>query len=147
MKKLILYCATLLCVLSALRLTAQVSGASLTGLVTDGSGAVIQDAHVTVVNLAIGVETSASTQGGYYTFPALPVGTYEIHVEKSGFRKAVAKVTLETAEKARQDFRLQIGAVSEEVTVVGSGTPLLSKQDASPGTVIERNVISQLPLR
>jgi len=146
MKKLILYCTTLLCVLSALRLSAQVSGASLIGLVTDGSGAVIQDAHVSVVNVATGVETSASSQGGYYTFPALPVGTYEIHVEKSGFRKAVAKVTLETAEKARQDFRLQIGAVTEEVTVVGSGTPLLSKQDASPGTVIERSVISQLPL-
>src|SRR5262249_18906762 len=88
MKKPIVYCATLLFLLSTLPISAQVSGASLTGLVTDGSGAVIQDARVTVVNVATGVETSASTQAGYYNFPALSVGTYEIHVEKSGFRKA-----------------------------------------------------------
>src|SRR5262245_5549637 len=102
MKKPIVYCATLLFVLSALQISAQVSGASLTGLVTDGSGAVVPDARVTAVNVATGVETSASTQAGYYTFPALPVGTYEIQVEKSGFRKARATVTLETAERARQ---------------------------------------------
>jgi len=146
MKQLMMFCMSILLVLSHPRVPAQVSGASLTGLVADGTGAVIQDAHVTVVNLATGVETSATTVAGYYVLPALPVGTYEVRVEKDGFRKAVAKVTLETAEKARPDFRLQIGAVTEEVTVIGSGTPLLSKQDASPGTVMQGNVISQLPL-
>src|SRR5262249_29766452 len=148
MKKSLIYCASLLVILilSNALMSAQVNGASLTGLVSDSTGAVIQGAQVTVVNIATGVENSVSTITGYYTFPALPVGVYEVRVEKAGFRKAMAKVTLETAEKARQDFKLQVGAVTEQVTVVDSAIPILSKQDASPGTVIEKSVISQLPL-
>jgi hypothetical protein len=61
MNRVMIYCATLLFIFSGVRLSAQVNGSSLTGLVTDSTGAVIQDAHVTAVNTATGVETAAST--------------------------------------------------------------------------------------
>ncbi len=126
-------------------LAAQVNSASLTGLVTDPSSAIVEGAKVTATNTATGLEYSADTAGGYYTFATLPVGTYDVKVEKQGFRKAVAKVTLEVGQKGRQDFSLQVGAQSESVTVEGT-VPLLSTQDASPGSVVDNNTISGAPL-
>jgi hypothetical protein len=126
-------------------LFAQVNNASLTGLVTDPSSAVVQGARVIAANIATGQELTTTTSAGYYTFPALSIGTYEIRVEKDGFRKAVSRVTLDVGQKGRQDFALQVGAASEQVTVEAA-TPLLSTQDASPGSVVDNALISALPL-
>src|SRR5438876_11408433 len=84
--------------------SAQINTASLTGLVTDSSGAVVDGARVVTTNIATNVEQSATTSSGYYTFPTLPVGNYQINVEKPGFRKAVTAVTLDVGQKGRQDF-------------------------------------------
>src|SRR6266567_2076363 len=89
-----IFCLTLLCISMAVHVSAQVNNASLTGLVTDSAGAVVPNASVTVKNKATDVESSATTDSsGYYTFASLPVGTYTLTIELSGFKKAVKKIT------------------------------------------------------
>ena len=69
---------------------AQVQNASLTGLITDQSGAVIVGAHASLKNVATNVTfTQVTDSSGYYLFPALPIGDYTITIEMEGFKKAV----------------------------------------------------------
>jgi len=128
-------------------LCAQVHTASLTGLVTDPTGAVVADARVVVKNKATNVEQTAATgDSGYYVFPTLMVGQYDVTVEKSGFKKAVAPdVVLAVGQKGRLDFTLEIGRLEESVTVEARA-PLLSTQEASTGSVVENEKVLNLPL-
>jgi len=141
----------ILCLLFGLTLTitatAQVNTASLTGQLTDPTGASVTNASVTVRNKATSVESSAtSDSSGYYTFASLPVGTYTLQVELQGFKKAVREdINLEVGQKARIDFALEVGAVTETV-VVGSAPQLLTTQEATTGGVIESRMVNQLPL-
>jgi len=137
-------CAVLL-LLCSVTLVAQVNNASLTGLVTDPSSAVVEGARVTAANIATGQEFTTTTSAGYYTLPALPIGEYEVRVEKEGFSKAVTRLTLEVGQKGRQDFALKVGTTNEQVTVEAVA-PLLSTQDASPGAVVDSMTIGATPL-
>src|SRR5438477_6791023 len=84
-------------------LPAQVNTASLTGLVKDSSEAVITDAKVMARNTATGLDRTVQTDAtGYYFLANLPVGVYSVSIEKPGFQKAVATVSLDAAEKGRQ---------------------------------------------
>jgi hypothetical protein len=142
-----IFCLTLLCIAMAAQVSAQVNTASLTGLVTDPTGSVVPNALVKARNKATSMETSATTDSsGYYTFASLPVGTYTLAVEMPGFKKAIREsIDLEVGQKARIDFALDVGAVTESV-VVSTTPPLLSTQDASPGGVLENRAITDLPL-
>jgi len=83
-------CMLLLCVSLGVQGFAQVNTASLTGLVSDPTGAAVTGANVTAKNRATNVETSATTDAsGYYTFASLPVGGYTLTVEVQGFKKTV----------------------------------------------------------
>src|SRR5215510_3035240 len=146
-KPWILASLVLLYFLSAVQGSAQVNTASLTGLVTDPIGAVMGNASVTVKNKATGVTSSTTTDtSGYYTFPSLPVGAYVMEVEARGFKKAVNEnVTLEVGQRARLDFALEIGGVTESVSVV-TVPPSFSIQEASPGSVVENRMITDIPL-
>src|SRR6266404_6335622 len=81
---------------------AQVSSASLTGLVTDQSGAVVPNVTVTLTlkstNAALGVMTD---QTGYYTFPGVPIGDYLISTDLSGFSRTAREFNLQTGQRAR----------------------------------------------
>jgi len=124
----------------------QVNTASLTGLVKDSTDAVITDAKVTARNTATGFERSSQTNStGYYFLSNLPVGSYEISVEKTGFQKAVSTVGLDATEKGRQDFMLAVGTVST-VASVEAAAPLLSPEDASIGTVVDNKYVTEYPL-
>ncbi len=137
---------TLFGVFLAANAFAQVNTASLTGLVKDSSDAVIAEAKVTARNTATNVDRVAETNGaGYYFLANLPVGSYEVSVEKAGFQKAVANVTLDAAEKGRQDFTLQVGQVST-VATVEAAAPLLSPEDASLGSTVENKYVTDYPL-
>jgi outer membrane receptor protein involved in Fe transport len=139
--------AVLLLCCSALQCLAQVSAASLTGLITDSTGAVTANAVVTATNKATNVsQTTKSDSSGYYTFPTLPVGTYTISVELQGFKKSVRDdVALAVGQKARLDVALEVGQVSETVSVTSSAT-LLATQEATTGGVIENRLVRDLPL-
>jgi len=124
----------------------QVNSASLTGLIRDTTDAVVPDAKVTARNTATGIErTSLANSIGYYFLADLPVGSYEISVEKTGFQKAASAVTLDAAEKGRQDFTLTVGTVATIATVEASA-PLLSPEDASLGTVVDNKYVTEYPL-
>ncbi len=140
-------CALVLILACAAGLYAQVSTASLTGLVTDPSGAVVADARVTAKNKATNVEqTTSSDASGWYTFPTLLIGTYEVRAEKEGFKKAVvAEVELFVGQKGRLDFTFQLGAVAEVVNVEAAA-PLLTTQEAATGSVVENRKVLDLPL-
>lgn len=140
-------CLLLLCVGLVMQGSAQVNTASLTGLVTDPGGAVIDNATVTVKNKATGSGISATTDSsGYYTFASLPVGAYTVMVEHQGFKKALHEnINLEVGQKARIDTILEVGAVSESV-VVTTTPPLLTTQEATTGGVIENRMVAELPL-
>ncbi len=132
--------------LTAIRLGAQISSASLTGLITDPSDAVVAGAKVTVRSQTTNFERSTETDStGYFSFASLPVGSFELTAEKAGFGTIQKMVTLETAQKGRADFKLDVSAVQAAVTV-DAVAPQLSQQDASVGSVVDNTYVSQFPL-
>ncbi len=139
-------CLLLVCLCLSVTAAAQVNNASVTGLVTDTTGAVVTGASVTLKNKATNVETSTTTDSsGYYTFASVPVGTYDVTVERQGFKRIVlSDVKLEVAQKGRVDASLEVGAVSETITVTSA--TLLTTQEATTGGVIENRMVQQLPL-
>ena len=124
----------------------QRTDASLTGIVTDPSHAAISNAKVTVRSKSTNLTQTATTDpSGNYSFLTLPIGTYAVTVEQSGFDTASLDLVLETAQKARQDFELRVGQSQQTMTVEASALGL-STQDASLGAVINNNTIAQTPL-
>ncbi len=125
---------------------AQVNTASLTGLVTDPSGAAIASVPVTVTSLGTGLTRKTVTDSaGYYSFQDLPIGAYQIVLAQTGFDTAQEQVQLTTAQKARRDFSLRVGSTQQTVQVTAEGSDL-SPDDASIGSTIERKTIEETPL-
>src|SRR5437899_1219042 len=126
---------------------AQTIRGTITGTVTDSTGGVVPGATVTVTNTATGISSSAVTnQEGGYTIPLLPPGIYQATSELPGFKKYVRNgIVVEIAQTTRLDIALQVGAVSEEVQVVGQ-TPLVRSTTAELGQVIQMKQIQELPL-
>jgi hypothetical protein len=119
----------------------------ITGVVMDSSGSVVVGAKVTVVNPQTNLSrTAASNESGNYNFPNLLPGLYNVRAEHAGFQTEVHNsIELEVQQTARIDFRLTVGAVTQEVTVSG-GAPLLNTENATIGTVIENRRIEDLPI-
>jgi Carboxypeptidase regulatory-like domain len=126
--------------------SAQVS-ATLSGTVTDQSGAAVPAASATVRNLDTGLSRDTVTdQAGRYQLFALPLGQYEVRVKKVGFAEAVRTgIRLVVGQDARVDLTLRVGAVNEEMKVTGDAAIVsLTTQDIS-GLVGEQQV-KDLPL-
>ncbi len=118
---------------------------ALGGRVTDPSGAAVPGASVVVRNLATGVEqTSETNHAGLYRFPAVMPGSYSITANLKGFREVEALVRVLVGNTTSQDIRLQVGAGSDTVKVIGA-TPLLRPEESSATTVLERSLIEELP--
>jgi hypothetical protein len=125
---------------------AQVNTASLTGSVRDSSDAAVADAKVTALNTSNGAERTVASNGeGYYFLADLPVGLWEVTVEKTGFQKAVSHVTLDATDKGRQDFSLAVGTVATTTTVEANAA-LLSPEDSSIGSVVDNKYVTEYPL-
>ena len=137
--------ALLLLSLFALALLAQ--NASITGRVTDSSGALVPAARVTAVSVASGVETATQTsEEGYYNLPSLLPGLYNVTVAKEGFQ-TLRHTGLELAvqQVARLDLTLQVGQLAEAVEVRAQGV-ILESETATLGQVVQSKQISELPL-
>src|SRR5215467_8880862 len=95
--------------------------ATITGVVSDGSGAAVPDAKVTITDQGTNVQTVVGTNSaGNYSTPPLILGTYRVTVEKSGFKTFSREgIVLTGGVTYRQDASLQLGAVSETVQVTG----------------------------
>jgi Carboxypeptidase regulatory-like domain/TonB-dependent Receptor Plug Domain len=122
--------------------------ASLTGTVTDASGAAVQGAQVSLTNSQHGVSDTTSSNGsGDFLFASLPIGSYDLTVTVQGFKKYEAKgIILRVAEKARVNVALQVGAISTEVIVQGSEVAQVDTQSAELEGTITGKEISQLEL-
>lgn len=135
----------LLVVLAALPAMAQ-SSARVEGIVTDASGTPIPGATVTSTNTGTNAtRTDVTDAQGHYTVTALPVGNYKLSVELSGFKSQVTPLTLTVGQVARVDFKLQLGNVSEMMTVTAAA-PLVEKSTSEISTLIESKQIENLPL-
>ena len=115
-----------LAIVSAALVFAQGERGSLDGTVTDTSGAAIPGAKVKAVHVETNVEsTSTTTDAGIYRMPYLPLGTYRITASKEGFRTAIANnVTLRVAQTLSVDLKLEVGNISDQVTVSAEAPPL-----------------------
>src|SRR2546425_3317398 len=100
--------------------------ASIQGTILDPNGGAVASAKVTVTNEATGVTRDTVTSAeGFYRVSELPPGTYTVTVEASGFKQATSKGIVVEAEQPRGlDITLQVGAVSEQVTVTASAEAL-----------------------
>jgi hypothetical protein len=126
---------------------AQVITGAISGVIRDKTGGLVAGANLAAVNVDVGTETrTASDAEGAYTFPLLRPGRYRFTVEKPGFQRLVREnVVVNTAERLRLDFDMEIGAVSETVTVEAQ-TPLLQSEQATLGHVVEGRTITSIPL-
>jgi len=126
---------------------AQTGTASLVGDVTDTQKQVIPGASITLSNIGTGAsQTTVSDERGTYRFGSVQPGRYNIKVELSGFKTSVIeRVELQVDSVARQNIALEVGGITETVSVV-SETTHLNTTDASVGNVLSREQIRSLPV-
>ena len=122
--------------------------ATIVGTVNDTTGAVVQNAAVTLTNAATGVVTKGTTNSdGAYYIPYLAPGTYTLSVEASGFQKYTQTGTvLNLGQVQRSDVKLTVGAQSSVVQVTATEQPLLETQDAVVGGLDDAKFIQQQPM-
>jgi hypothetical protein len=136
----------LLVISAAAAIAADPTG-TISGLVTDPSGAAVVNADVTVRNPKTGLTRSAKTdtQGGFL-FPLMPVGTYDVTIEMQGFRRFEQKgITLLVNGVAQIPVALQIGALAESVTVEADATLVETRSGTIKGVVDQQRIV-ELPL-
>lgn len=122
--------------------------ASITGTISDPSGAAVPNAQVAVKNAEHGISRSSTSNGsGDFLFASLPIGSYDLTVTAEGFKKYEAKgITLVIAQKARVNVALEVGTISTEVIVQGSEVAQVETQSSDLGNTISGKEISQLEL-
>ncbi|MCS7026807.1 MAG: TonB-dependent receptor [Bryobacteraceae bacterium] len=127
--------------------SAQTITASITGLVTDPSGAVIPKARVVATNIGTNVNFETVTNdGGVYTFPFLPLGSYSVSVEISGFKKSVlGPFKLEVNQIARVDVKLELGDTTQTVEIKDVA-PILQTESTQTGDSLGAEKLTALPL-
>jgi hypothetical protein len=128
------------------RAQAQVA-AAISGTVTDQTGATVQQAVITVKDVETGaVRTATSGSAGEYTVYSLPIGAYEMRVNKQGFVEEVRTgVLLVVGQNAKLDFMLQVSGVSQRVNVTADA-PMVSTTTADISGVVGEQQVKELPL-
>ncbi len=129
------------------RLSAQTNTASIRGTASDPTGAVVPGAQVVLVNKGTGVQSSVKTnESGEYLFEFLTAGNYRIEAQVSGFKKFVREnITLDLGRQLRIDVGLEPGEVTETVNVAAQA-PLLDTENGALGTVVQNQMVTELPL-
>ncbi len=139
--------AVALSLLLTLPIQAQQSVGTILGVVKDSTGAVVPDATVTIENVERS-ETRTVTTGpdGAYRAPALPVGRYNVKIEKSGFKtQNLQGLTLNVAQELVANATLEVGASTQEVSVTGEA-PLVNTTSSATGGLVDEQRIANLPL-
>ena len=126
---------------------AQSGTARVTGLVTDPSGAIIPGALVQMTQTGTGlVRTTVTNSDGTYVLPELPAGPYQLQVKKEGFQGYIQSgIVLEVATTPTLNVSLQVGAVTQEVTVE-SDAAIIETHSAALGQVVNQQEVVAMPL-
>src|ERR1700735_2465555 len=126
---------------------AQGDRGTITGTVTDPTGAVVPNANIQITNTDTSAEYKVGTTNtGNYTLANLPVGTYVLTVEAMGFKKFERPgLVVQVAETVRVDAILQVGASTDTVTV-SAEAPLLKTEDGEASNQVDFDAADQLPL-
>lgn len=121
--------------------------AQVSGSIRDPTSLSVSGADVRILNEQTGGRRATqSNASGFYSLPSLAPGNYRITIRAVGFETIVREgIKLEVGDNAQLDFDLKIGDSRTVVTVVG-GPPLMNTEDASVGTVVDRDIIDQMPL-
>ncbi len=125
----------------------QIGGGSIVGTITDESSASVSGVKISARNLATNVaQTTRTNESGYYEFPLLPAGRYQLEAESAGFQRSVSEAfELNTGSRPRVDLQLRVGAVTETVDVKATA-PLVNATTAELGAVVNTQKVEQLPL-
>jgi hypothetical protein len=142
-----LFSILLLCGMLAAPLSAQTATGTITGSVTDPTGASVTGTKVTITNVGTNAKVEATTNGeGNYTAPLLPPGAYKVNVSAAGFKAfEQAGIVLQVQQQARVNIVLQVGALTESVTI-RSDAALVEATTSSIGKVVDNKRIMELPL-
>jgi outer membrane receptor protein involved in Fe transport len=137
----------LLVLATAAVLSGQTTNATLRGSITDQSGAVLPGVTITVKNQDTAVErTTLSDETGNYQVAALPVGVYQIEVRLQGMKpQIVSGLTLEVGQIAIRNFKLEVGGLTEQVTVAADA-PAIETATITVGQVINQRTVQEVPL-
>ena len=128
-------------------LMAQTETGTISGLVTDPSGAAVAKAEITLQSAERGTKMeSATNDAGIYSLSAILPGQYQITVRKEGFSQVnLLGIIVNVQDHVQQNFTLRVGSVSESVTVEGR-SETVNTQNGSVSTVVDRQFIENLPL-
>jgi Carboxypeptidase regulatory-like domain len=126
-------------------------GGSISGTVKDQSGALIPGASLTLVNLDLTTSFNAKTDAqGFYSFPTLPVGRYELTIEAQGFKtQKKTGIVVDADSAVRVDLRLEVGERTDTVTVSAVSNQVLAQVETTEthlGEVVQEAQITALPL-
>jgi Carboxypeptidase regulatory-like domain len=148
MKKLVLLCALCIVFFPAQLTRAAEPTGSISGTVVDPSGAAVPGAKITATNVDTGVTRQTATTGdGSYAFLGLPVGSYSLTVEATGFQRSVQTgITVKADQSLTVPISLILGATTQSVTVEGN-TALVQTQQATLSRAISSQEVGNLPLQ
>lgn len=137
---------TLLCITSTVSL-AQIGTSTISGRVTDASGAVAPNVAVSVIQKTTNFTYSAITNSeGLYRVPSLQPGSYRVSFEAPGFKKGLRDdIELRTGDTLAVDMAMQVGQITESIEVQGTAQ-LLQTETSSTGSVMTGNVLYEMPL-
>ena len=138
-------CVMLLLFGSAAIAAAQGTG-DIVGRVTDAGGGVLPGTNVTATNLATNISRATVTsETGDFTFTLLPIGPYEVKAELAGFKIQTSRVTLGSGDRPRLDFKLELGSLTETVTVTGESA-LLQTDTSRVASKLTQEVVQNAPI-
>jgi hypothetical protein len=143
-----IFCCLLLCLVATTAAFGQINNATLTGTVTDATGAVLPGVSITATNNATGVTTEVLTnEAGAYTILSLLPGTYTVSAELSGFQKQTYSNTeLGNAVTVRLNFTLQVAGQAQSVEVTVAADTLLATSSPTIGQVLPEKRVQDLPV-
>jgi hypothetical protein len=126
---------------------AQSETATISGQVVDSQSAIVSGAEVQLKSVDRGtVATAATNESGIYVFASVKPGRYQLTVRMTGFKQIdFPDLIVNVQDHIEQNFRLQVGSVSESVTVEGT-LPMINTQDATVSTLIDREFVENLPI-
>src|SRR5271170_2098674 len=125
----------------------QMDNATISGYITDQSGAVIPGATIKLTNVETNIDANQSSNGsGLYVFTNVKPGQYRIVVQKARFRQiALTEMTVNVQDQLSRNFRMQVGVVGESITVSGN-TAYINTSSGTVSTVVDQHFVDNMPL-